>query len=544
MKQILSFLPGRQGRRVFYWLAFASLLTSFLTYSLAFIDQHSFAINGERFFPLFDDAMISMRYAHNLAEGHGLVWNPGGERVEGFSNPLWVLIMALAHLIAIPYPHTSLAIKLLALLLMAANLFAVRKLASLFTQNAFFQLLAVFFAAFYFPLNNWALLGMEVSLIVLLVNLALINAIQNLQNNQTSRLPYLLLGLATLVRVDAAVILLALCLGLMFADRQRLRFHLQWTAISLALFIGGQTLFRLFYFGELVPTTAVLKLSGISSILRASLGLRAFLDFVVLSNWVLFLLPFAILPFLRKRGLGILPFVVLLQVAYNIYVGGDSWEHIGGANRFIASVMPLFFICFALSLEMISQQVRERFNLPGLAQFGLGLAVIAFSVGALINFNDMRLPDGHLRWTFQKKLPLRDGGERFTQVAFALNQIAKPQATIAVVAAGSIPYYSGLESIDLLGKNDPVVAAGPMRINSSLFSIGNFRPGHNKWDYEYSIGVLKPDILAQLWEGTEEDFAPFADQYTLYYVNDLPLYIRNDSVLVFRDRLPEPHRNQ
>lgn len=447
-------------------------------------------------------------------------------------------------MITIPYPHTSLAIKLLALLLMAANLFAVRKLASLFTDNPFFQLLAVFFTAFYFPVNNWALLGMEVSLIVLLVNLALINAIQGLQRRKASRRPYVLLGVATLVRVDAAVILVALALGLVLADRPRLRFHLQWAALSLAIFAGGQTLFRLIYFGELLPTTAVLKLSGISTVLRASLGLRAFLDFVLLFNWVLFLLPFVVLPFQRMKEAGILAMVILLQVAYSIYVGGDSWEHIGGANRFIASVMPLFFISFVLSLETISKKLKDRFSLTGFREFGFGLVVVAFSVGALVNFNDMRLADGHLRWTFQKKLPLRDGAERFTRVGLALSRVVDPQAIIAVVTAGCVPYYSDLESIDLLGKNDPIVAEGPMRINSSLFDIGNFRPGHNKWDYEYSIGQLKPDVIAQLWEETEKDFAPFADQYTLYYINDLPFYVRNDSEQIIRDELPEAHGNQ
>ena len=41
-----------------------------------------------------DDAFISFRYALNLVRGDGLVFNPG-ERVEGYSNPLWTLLMAL-----------------------------------------------------------------------------------------------------------------------------------------------------------------------------------------------------------------------------------------------------------------------------------------------------------------------------------------------------------------------------------------------------------------------------------------------------------------
>ncbi len=42
---------------------------------------------------LCDDAFISFRYARNLLEGHGLVFNPG-EYVEGYTNFLWVLELA------------------------------------------------------------------------------------------------------------------------------------------------------------------------------------------------------------------------------------------------------------------------------------------------------------------------------------------------------------------------------------------------------------------------------------------------------------------
>ncbi len=40
-----------------------------------------------------DDPFITFRYAKHLLHGHGPVYNPG-ERVEGFSNPLWVLVSA------------------------------------------------------------------------------------------------------------------------------------------------------------------------------------------------------------------------------------------------------------------------------------------------------------------------------------------------------------------------------------------------------------------------------------------------------------------
>ena len=44
----------------------------------------------------YDDANIFFVYARNLVEGHGFVYNVGGERVEGFTSLLWVLICAAA----------------------------------------------------------------------------------------------------------------------------------------------------------------------------------------------------------------------------------------------------------------------------------------------------------------------------------------------------------------------------------------------------------------------------------------------------------------
>jgi len=52
-----------------------------------------FSFNVEHYWFLLDDAFISFRYASNLVEGHGLVWNPG-EYVEGYTNFLWVMILA------------------------------------------------------------------------------------------------------------------------------------------------------------------------------------------------------------------------------------------------------------------------------------------------------------------------------------------------------------------------------------------------------------------------------------------------------------------
>ena len=69
-------------------LAVVASLLSFLVWK----DSYT-ARDGLRYFAIDDDALISMRYAWNLAHGQGLVWN-AGEHVEGITNPLWTLYAA------------------------------------------------------------------------------------------------------------------------------------------------------------------------------------------------------------------------------------------------------------------------------------------------------------------------------------------------------------------------------------------------------------------------------------------------------------------
>jgi len=81
-----------------------------LLFSLVFIARTAFIVNGRYYFTLFDDAMISMRYARNLAEGHGLVWNAGQAPVEGYTNLLWTLWMAIVHIAGAPESTISLLV--------------------------------------------------------------------------------------------------------------------------------------------------------------------------------------------------------------------------------------------------------------------------------------------------------------------------------------------------------------------------------------------------------------------------------------------------
>ncbi len=521
-----SFLAG---------LAFVLIILAFLGYGLNFIERSSFEVNGEKSYALIDEAMISMQYAKNLSDGNGLVWNADGERVEGYSNPLWVLVMTLVHLLPIPLTQTSYFVKLISLFFLLLNLYIVWRIAREFTESKVIPLLAVFLTAFYYPLNNWALHGLEIGFLALLLNAAVLISLRSIKNKKFHPLAYVLLAFAILLRWEATVIALILVIGMAWIDKENRKQHLQWGLGAVVFALAALTLFSLIYYGEWLPNSAYL-LSGISLPLRMSLGLKYFWDFVWKSDWVLFVIPFSLLFLNRTRGLLLLFSIVLGQMAYSIFVGGDAWEFIGGANRFIAAVMPLFFILFVLALGEIAKLLIAKSKMNGINILSATLLVV-FSVISLFSFNKLNVNDDVQVWTLEKKPVFTAEIERQLAMSLTLERVTTEDAVIAVTSSGTLPYFSGRTSIDLLGKNDAFISHGETRINSSLFHPGNFRPGHNKWNYAYSIGELAPDVIAQFLDNTDEELAPYLANYELIKVDGIPLYFRQDSSHVRWDLL-------
>jgi hypothetical protein len=334
-------------------LFFYLIVAAYVIYAVIFIFKTSFLVEGQRYFVLFDDAMISMRYAQNLASGNGLVWNAGGEHVEGFTNPLWVVFMALFHIFPISAATISLFIQISGMLFMVAVLFFVRKIAESLTGCWLVALLAVTLTAFYSPLNNWVLLGMEVSALILILCVALWIALEGLRKNQFSPWLYVLLGIGTLVRIDMAVPYLVILFFLILTDRSHRRQNVLWGVGLLVIFILGQTAFRWLYYGDVLPNTYYLKMGGYPVLNRVVRGAYVLFQFAWDFNWLLFLFPLTVLVFRRERPVLLLFLVILAQIAYSVYVGGDAWEHKGGSNRYIAIVMPIFFILFVWAADLV-----------------------------------------------------------------------------------------------------------------------------------------------------------------------------------------------
>jgi hypothetical protein len=523
------------------------ILIAYAAYAAIFIFQSSFVVDGQRYFVLFDDAMISMQYARNLAHGAGLVWNAGAPPVEGYSNPLWVLIMAGFHLLPLQSAQMSLPIQIFSGLLLLGNLILVKKLADEMTgEAAVVSLVAVLLTAFYYPINNWGLLGNEVALLTPCVTGAVFLAISNLRRERLSRGLYILLGLSLLIRVDAIVPAAIIWLFLVLVDRRNRRRHLVWGSVWIGGVLLASSLFRWLYYGDLLPNTYYLKMTGYPILLRVARGLYVMFQFMWHLNWVLLLFPLVLFVVDRDKGTGLLAGVFLAQILYSVYVGGDGWEDRGGSNRFVTIAMPLFFVLFSIAVDRLRRGVVSSLGRLGGRSSARKASVAAMGIFAcvsLLNFNVLIYPSD-LKYLFLQTRSVFIGGNvRNVRIANYLKSVTTEQAQVAVVAAGGIPYFSDRFSIDLLGKNDSKIAREPVGTPQDYTWI-DFRPGHMKWDYAYSIGELKPDVVVEILRGTSTQAEPWLSGYVRIQVPELEsslpdgtLFLKPGSSNIYWDRV-------
>jgi hypothetical protein len=365
------------------------------------------------------------------------------------------------------------------LLLLAILVLSWRTLVELSTPSGM-TLFALVSIALYYPLYFWSLRGMEVGALAAVTSGALLLAVRLEGEYRVRRALALgLVGAAgVLIRMDFAVLLAVLAVFAVYTAPRGRRLHTA-LAVGLSPFLAllFLELFRMSYYHELLPNTYYLKVTGVSLHERLSRGVETMLDTLERSLLWVVVSWLAALPVLRsgpsrqRRTLVLALLLVASQLLYSIYVGGDAWERAGFSNRYVTTVAPLFFLIPALALS------HRRIALP----VALLFAAFLFVTGQLPFFREWRQTSG---------LHVVDD-KRMAKLGLRIREHTDPSTTIAVVWAGAVPYFALREAIDLLGKTEPVVAKSLPKVP--------FFPGHDKWDYEFSIGKMRPDLVLQIW---------------------------------------------
>lgn len=470
-----------------------------------FIYRTSFVLDGQRFFCLFDDAMITMAYARNWVEGHGLNWGRFGPPVEGYTHPLWGAWMSLLHLLPVPLRLQSLLVQLTSLAILCANVAAVHHLVARHyaTPRAAHAMPAAILTACYYPLDHWALQGMETGLQALLVTWAVTLALDTVHTGRR-RDGWLfgVLAASLLLRMDMAIgvatVLAYLVLGGGLPWREARRW-LPPALAGLALLLGYEA-FRRLYFGEWLPNTYYLKLTGVPLAVRLLRGAHVGAGFLAVAGVPVVAALAGTLPLLRARPKLALPFAfVVLQLVYSVYTGGDAWDKTWlAANRFQALAMPMVFVLIGALLNLaLDAAGRRGLRLPHLALLvPVTLACALFSNGLWLSERSAR------RWAdvLVTERPFNtEKRERITGEIRALAAQVSPEATVATVWAGIPAYFSDFRMLDTLGYNDRHIAHLPAVNGVDIDHTSYFWPGHIKWDYEWTYGVMRPDVIFQTW---------------------------------------------
>ena len=306
-----------------------------------------------------DDATISMRYAWQLVHGHGLVFNVG-ERVQGFSNPLWTLALAAGPVDRAP-DVWAIGMGLMAttasLLLLWACVLELR----LRHPGAWFAaLVALLFACQ--PVLAFSTSGLEGSATHMFVSACLLACLRGHANTVM-----VVAALALVNRLDTALLLAPMVVSTWrrsapgLAERWRAcRGGLVAAVGLLAAWFGFATL----YFGYPLPNTWYAKGS-----LQLVTGVAYLADFarhrwgsiVILLGGPILVLRREADPVLRGAAVG-----VLLQLAYVVSVGGDYMH-----GRFLTAPMLVAGLASvaALARTDLTAEVRPRW--PSLAVVAL-----------------------------------------------------------------------------------------------------------------------------------------------------------------------------
>lgn len=457
------------------------------------------AFHNGRFF--HDDAYITLRYARHLIEGFGPVWNTAGPRVEGFSSPLHMLLIAGLGALHIPLTAAARAINFtFHIILIAGVWLSLRRSSGIFAATLGAALVTALW-----PLIIWDFGGLDAVPFAALVTLGTLLSLRYFEHAEPRVLLTggLTLGLAIFMRAEAAAPALTIfvCAAL-FAPAPaatRLR-HAALAALCCLAIALPWEIFRLTYYHAALPNTFYAKVYGIP---------RAFLFDRGWKYWkaaahdapfipVLSVLTFAAAAMLRKLTRSdVVLFAVIVISAVSIYITGGDYMI---AYRTLCGVLSMMAVLLVRMLTAFGLFTKPSISIAVSAIFAL-LAALQFR-GFEIN--------PHFRE------PAALVGE--TEGRLLANQWPAG-ATVAINFAGSIPYFAdNYTYIDELGLNDRAIGRrAPMPIGP-IGGPTTRRIGHLKGDGVYVLS-RNPDIIflgGGVLPGTRYDVMLYGDWELLH----------------------------
>lgn len=425
---------------------------------------------------LMDDAFISFRYAVNLSNGWGLVFNPG-ERVEGYTNFLWTVLLAACHRIGLDIIRASKILALVSAIGIIIILYRWGERVWVTHDQRWF--LIVFSVGLYAIMGSQAryvVSGMETLFFTFWVTLGLY------LSPLSPFLSGIVFALAGMTRPEGLLYFtLAWGYGIIMPrvpSDSRFRYLISFAGGFLLVY-GPYFLWRYSYYGYLLPNTFYAKASGLYWA-RVQRGWKIFWQ--LLSWWkihlILVLSLFTIVPLRRSNSWLLLITMVWATVAYFIFVGGDFIVWFG--PRFILPVLPLLLLACAEGLDRL---FRLRL-LPDWLQTTIRFLLVGY---LFFNAGWQSWPD---RYFNKEAFSVQMHG--WAEMGRWIAADTPAHAAIATDAAGLIPFYSGRYTIDMFGLTDLHIAHLNVPITAQSIVA------HEKFDPHYIL-QRGPDYIVSTW---------------------------------------------
>jgi arabinofuranosyltransferase len=315
-----------------------------------------------------EDAFINFRIIDNLLAGHGLVFNVG-ERVEVDSDPLWLFTLTGLHEILRFISLEWLSVLLGLVCTGAGFVSGGRAVQHLFAEregSATILPVGLLIVSVVAGVWEFSTSGLEMSMVFLWIGSSYLLLVRYARWRRRALLVAFVMGLGTLIRPELAlmtVVFLAALLWVMAApDHRTRRAWVLRAAAALACALALPVLFELFrmgYYGLLVPNTGLAKAGGSA---WWSQGFTYLWNFV--SPYTLWLplaccAPLLALPLRRwwRRGdrVGAVLLVVplaagLVDVLYVVHLGGDYMH--------ARLLLPGFFaVCLPIAVPLQRRSV-------------------------------------------------------------------------------------------------------------------------------------------------------------------------------------------
>lgn len=410
-----------------------------------------------------DDANIYFVYMQHLANGYGLVYNIGGEHVEGFTSLLWTLIGSLFFRIS---NSPELYLLVLNILLISYSLWKL----SLFTDKLFgkdtlsIHSIILLCCVFLIPgFIEWTILSlMETGLWCSLLTLLILNTLTFSPQDSSSKdslLFSIMLGLLIITRPESmlwgAFFIIARTIAC-YRYSQSISASFKNIALPLFAFIIVVIclmIWRLSYFGYPLPNTYYAKVSAdILYNIKSGLGYLyrflsanpiALLTTLTISKflWDLFIKTIKNRVFIISHYTSIIIIITVISITCVIplYSGGDHFAY----HRFMQATLPFFYIALMLILEVYGIRITRN-----IAVFLCFFAIISSG------FIEAIAGKSPLKHEWRIALEGRQIGNSLT--AFFSDESHYPSQGV-LVAGGTTFAYKGI-TIDLMGLNNTAMA--------------------------------------------------------------------------------------